>query len=155
MLSCLLSDTIYAEEQKLISLLGLYTKAATLRLELFEEQEVNNVISVQLIYVHVHLLVMFTINNLKAIHRPGTKSVCYFVWVYLANLLPIYQALRINCHPPHKPHSVCPTIPSPLFNSAIPFTLLCKSHCKCVWQKKAAMGIRVRVQSDNNIDVGQ
>ena len=37
MLSCLLSDTIYAEEQKLISLLGLYTKAATLRLELFEE----------------------------------------------------------------------------------------------------------------------
>ena len=31
MLSCLLSDTIYVEEQKLISLLGLYSKAATLR----------------------------------------------------------------------------------------------------------------------------
>ena len=37
MLSCLITDTLYAEEQKLISLLGLYVKAATLRLELFEE----------------------------------------------------------------------------------------------------------------------
>ena len=37
MLSCLITDTIYAEEQKLISLLGLYVKAATLRLELFDE----------------------------------------------------------------------------------------------------------------------
>ena len=37
MLSCLLTEKIYAEEQKLISLLGIYVKAATLRLELFEE----------------------------------------------------------------------------------------------------------------------
>ena len=45
MLSCVVNDisvtelrgVIYAEEQKLISLLCLYVKAATLRLELFEE----------------------------------------------------------------------------------------------------------------------
>ena len=45
MLSCVVYDisvtelrgVIYAEEQKLISLLCLYVKAATLRLELFEE----------------------------------------------------------------------------------------------------------------------
>ena len=42
MLSCLLTDEIYAEEQKLISLLGIYVKAATLRLELFEEWAENN-----------------------------------------------------------------------------------------------------------------
>ena len=37
MLSCLITDKIFAEEQKLISLFCLYVKAATLRLELFEE----------------------------------------------------------------------------------------------------------------------
>ena len=37
MLSCLITERIYTEEQKLISFLNLYVKSATLRLELLEE----------------------------------------------------------------------------------------------------------------------